>query len=84
MSMSIINVIIPFAVNHFTYICNLPFYGGVFPNAVKIYQYTKMVQRMNLTTIDPCHYCIYLKIYLIIIIMVIFKCYFSGELIALS
>ena len=36
MSMSIIKEIIPFVVNPFTYICNLSFYGGDFPNAMKI------------------------------------------------
>ena len=34
--MSIIKEIIPFVVSHFTYICNLFFYGGVLPNALKI------------------------------------------------
>ena len=38
MSMSIIKEIIPFVVNPFTYICNLSFYGGDFPNAMKIYK----------------------------------------------
>ena len=32
MSMSIIKEIIPFVVNPFTYICNLSFYSGDFPN----------------------------------------------------
>ena len=36
MSMYIINEIIPFVVNPFTYICNLSFYCGFFPNAMKI------------------------------------------------
>ena len=36
MSMSIIKEIIPFVVNPFTYICNLSFYSGDFPNAMKI------------------------------------------------
>ena len=36
MSMSIIKEIIPFIVNPFTYICNLSFYSGDFPNAMKI------------------------------------------------
>ena len=35
-SMSIIKEIIPFVVNPFTYNCNLSFYGGDFPNAMKI------------------------------------------------
>ena len=59
MSMSIIKEIIALAVNLFTYICNLSFYSGDFPNAMKIakvYQYAKMAQRMNLTIIDPYHY----------------------------
>ena len=34
--MSIIKEIIPFVVNPFTYICNLSFYNGAFPNAMKI------------------------------------------------
>ena len=36
MSMSIIKEIIPFVVNQFTYNCNLSFYCGDFPNAMKI------------------------------------------------
>ena len=36
MSMSIIKEIIPFVVNPLTYICNLSFYSGDFPNAMKI------------------------------------------------
>ena len=36
MSMSIIKEIIPFVVSVFTYICNLSFHSGVFPNAMKI------------------------------------------------
>ena len=61
MSMSIIKEIIIFVLSPFTYICNLSFYGVDFPNAMKIatfYQYTKMVQRMNLTIIDPYRYYI--------------------------
>ena len=36
MNMSIIKEIFPFLVNPFTYICNLSFYSGDFPNAMKI------------------------------------------------
>ena len=36
MSMSIIKEIIPFVVNPFTYVCNLSFYNGDLPNAMKI------------------------------------------------
>ena len=36
MSMSIMKEIIPFVVNPFTYICNLSFHCGYFPNAMKI------------------------------------------------
>ena len=36
LSMSIIKEIVPSVVNPFTYICNLSFYGGDFPNAMKI------------------------------------------------
>ena len=36
MSMCIIKEIIPSVVNPFTYICNLSFYSGDFPNAMKI------------------------------------------------
>ena len=56
MSMSINKEIIPFVVSPFTYICNLSFYSGDFPNAIKFPKYKKMVQRMNLTIIDPYHY----------------------------
>ena len=35
-SMPIIKEIIPFVVNPFTYICYLSFYGGDFPNSMKI------------------------------------------------
>ena len=36
MSVCIKEEIIPFVVNPFTYICNLSFYGDIFPNAMKI------------------------------------------------